>query len=476
MAAVVLGLLVGPLVACRIRRDVSEGRPAPSASAVSSVRTVISASAVPAASGPTPTLPDEIDVPLGAAVVAFGGADSTPDQSEALVTAARLATARLVEGGSSLEAVVAGVVVLEDEPSLDAGTGASLRFDGTTIECDAAVMDDQGRFAAVGALQQTRNPVRVALALLDGPHRILVGQGAAAFARSRGFDSVELSTPAAVARYAARIAALRADGATPAPSASASGAAVASPPPVDPMLEFWRRRLADATSAAMPSASSPPSAAPPPSTRPPSLPPGTDTVAVLVRSADGRFAGGVSSGGSELSLPGRVGDVVVPGAALWVAEDAAIAVSGRGEDVIDHRLAARVYERLRVIRSARLAAQWGLDELGGEGAVVVLNRQGAHVAAGRPIAWAENGASGERSSAPPVPSASVATALASAAAPAASAPTIVRSAVPVAEAPPPRPPRVPEAPAPPVTAAGATSAPRSVPSGSAAPSGPGRAP
>ncbi len=68
----------------------------------------------------------------------------------------------LAGGGSSLDAVCATVVELEDNPIYNAGTGAVLNFDGYR-ELDACVMESrEARAGAVSGLQRVRNPVLVA--------------------------------------------------------------------------------------------------------------------------------------------------------------------------------------------------------------------------------------------------------------------------------------------------------------------------
>ena len=112
----------------------------------------------------------------------------------------------LAARGSALDAAVAGTVWLEDDPRFNAGTGANIRLDGHTIQMDAAVMTDEGRFAAVGAIERVKNPVRVARAVMDStPHLFLVGEGATRFAHRIGFADVVPASPQAEAKYRARM-------------------------------------------------------------------------------------------------------------------------------------------------------------------------------------------------------------------------------------------------------------------------------
>jgi beta-aspartyl-peptidase (threonine type) len=95
----------------------------------------------------------------------------------------------LAAGGTALDAVVAAVRVLEDDPELNAGLGSALTRDGT-VETDAAVMDGRTqRIGAVGAVPDLGQAVRLARAVLDaGEHVLLVGPAALAFAREVGIE------------------------------------------------------------------------------------------------------------------------------------------------------------------------------------------------------------------------------------------------------------------------------------------------
>ncbi|KAI0212712.1 Threonine aspartase 1 [Lamellibrachia satsuma] len=90
---------------------------------------------------------------------------------------------------SALEAAKAATIFLEDSPWTNAGTGSNLTMQGT-VECDASIMDGQSmQYGAVGALSGVKNPVLVAVSLLETqkqgtmslgriPPSTLVGDGA----------------------------------------------------------------------------------------------------------------------------------------------------------------------------------------------------------------------------------------------------------------------------------------------------------
>src|SRR5262249_57119615 len=87
--------------------------------------------------------------------------------------AADAGNAVLAAGGSALDAVVAAVHVLEDDPEFNAGTGSALTRDGT-VETDASGMDgDTRRVGAVAAVPDLANPVALARAVLEAGEHVL---------------------------------------------------------------------------------------------------------------------------------------------------------------------------------------------------------------------------------------------------------------------------------------------------------------
>lgn len=95
---------------------------------------------------------------------------------------------RILEaGGSSLEAVEAAVVVLEDFPLFNAGKGSVFTNKGTH-EMDASIMDGKTLEAgAVSGISHIQNPVTLARAIKDkSGHVFLCGEEAEEFARVVG--------------------------------------------------------------------------------------------------------------------------------------------------------------------------------------------------------------------------------------------------------------------------------------------------
>ena len=362
---------------CRVRRE--RPAPKPSASVAVAPAPSVRPSAVPAPPRPKPeepvkdasvdAEPESLDAPEGALVLVLGAVRASPATLEGVRVAARFATRGLLSGGEARVAAVAGMVALEDDPDFPAGVGSALRDDGSSIECEAALMLDDGSFGAVAALRRTRNPIRVADAMLSTSDRVRVGRGAQKLAQELGFEDTSLLTPGAVERYrAARRAA-------PSPAADAG----ASPPPkeVDAGIDVEAESPAQAE----------------PDRTPPSDP---VTVAVLVRAADGHFAASASSGGLPSSGIGVMGEVPIEGAALYVGPAGAVAVSGSPEQVARLLLAREGYRQLERYGVPSYAAKWMLKQIEGPVAAAVIGRHGSSVQDNYPSVWAVNGPNGER--------------------------------------------------------------------------------
>lgn len=125
------------------------------------------------------------------AIAVHGGACDIPadlqaPRREGCAAAADAGAMILARGGSALDAVKVAVCLLEDDPLFNAGRGSVANADGV-VEMDAGIMD--GATLDVGAVACVRflyNPVEAAYSMLREPPVLLVGEGAEAFAKSRG--------------------------------------------------------------------------------------------------------------------------------------------------------------------------------------------------------------------------------------------------------------------------------------------------
>ena len=114
------------------------------------------------------------------------------------VTAVQKAFAMIAQGADVLDAVVAGVNLVELDPADDSvGYGGLPNADGV-VQLDSSVMHGpRKRAGAVAALEGVRTPSLVAKAVMENTdHHLLVGRDAQTFARQMGFTvEDDLNTP-----------------------------------------------------------------------------------------------------------------------------------------------------------------------------------------------------------------------------------------------------------------------------------------
>ncbi len=254
---------------------------------------------------------------------------------QGLLEAAEVGRSILSAGEAALDAAVAVVRCMEDSGIFNAGAGACLTEDGT-VEMDAAVMcgTDRG-FGGVAAVSGVANPVELARAILDStPHCLLVGLGAARFARRQDLPfREELPSPARVRQWEAKRRQL-------------AGASA-----VDPAerLASLGGVLGEDEEGRLPVGEG-------------------DTVGVCVRDQAGCFAAAVSTGGIWMKMAGRVGDSPLPGAGLWALDGAGAAVAtGTGELILRMLLSKDAVDGME--QGAQAACEAAVARLGQELAV-----------------------------------------------------------------------------------------------------------
>ncbi|MFA4851292.1 MAG: isoaspartyl peptidase/L-asparaginase, partial [Bacteroidales bacterium] len=100
----------------------------------------------------------------------------------------------LKKGGTSLDAVVVVIKILEDSPLFNAGKGAVFNSEGKN-ELDAAIMDGKTlKAGAVAGVTTVKNPIVAARAVMEKTiHVMLTNAGADKFAKEQGLDIVEPS-------------------------------------------------------------------------------------------------------------------------------------------------------------------------------------------------------------------------------------------------------------------------------------------
>ena len=237
----------------------------------------------------------------------------------------------LAAGGTALDAVEAAVRLLEDDPNFNAGRGAVFTHDGRH-ELDASIMDGRTRGAgAVAGVTATKNPIRLARAVMDkSPHVLLAGKGADLFSKEQGLEQVAneyFSTPD-------------------------------------------RRRQLEEMKAKQVSALD--------------VEYKYGTVGAVALDAHGHVAAATSTGGTTGKRWGRVGDSPLIGAGTY-ADDRACAVSATGHGeyfiraAVAHEICARVRHGGESGQRAADAVMAEVKALGGDGGVILVTPKGEQV-------------------------------------------------------------------------------------------------
>jgi beta-aspartyl-peptidase (threonine type) len=109
-----------------------------------------------------------------------------------LEEAIRTGYAILKDGGTSQEAVVKTIQVMEASPLFNAGKGAVFTHEETN-ELDASFMDGKTLNAgAVAGVMNVKSPIELAVKIMtDSDHVMLSGKGASLFAKEKGLEIVD---------------------------------------------------------------------------------------------------------------------------------------------------------------------------------------------------------------------------------------------------------------------------------------------
>ena len=226
----------------------------------------------------------------------------------------------LAEGGTALDAVETAVIMLEDDPTFDAGVGAHLNQAGL-VQLDAGMMDGATlQVGAVAAVEQIKNPIQVARLLLASEHNMFAGRGATEWARRAGIpliDPAELIVPREQRRYEYHLK--------------------HGPPTVIDAFD---------------------------------QPDGTVGAVAIDRT--GHLVAGTSTGGTLFKPVGRVGDSPLPGCGYYADnQSGAVSTTGHGESIIRIQLARTAADFAVQLAAAPSSAQ-GVFSAAAEAAIRVL--------------------------------------------------------------------------------------------------------
>ena len=177
-------------------RDSDPAGPRKTAADQFSRRTFLRSAAAAAAAGTlTPALAQTADPQSGARGSRRRSGPVVIASANGLAATERAAS-MIREGVDTLDAVIAGVNIVEQDPEdLTVGYGGLPNEDGV-VELDSCVMHGPTcRAGAVAALRNIKTPSRVAKTIMERTdHVMLVGEGALRFARAHGFEEVDLLT------------------------------------------------------------------------------------------------------------------------------------------------------------------------------------------------------------------------------------------------------------------------------------------
>lgn len=220
-------------------------------------------------------------------------------------------------GVDTLDAVIAGVNLVEDDPNdTSVGYGGLPNEEGE-VELDCSVMHGPTRSAgAVASLRYIKNPSKVAKLVMEHTdHILLVGEGALRFALSHGFKKEELLTDFS-RKVWLRWREERGERDAWGPSK------IQTVPETNRTEELLIQRILRE--------------------RP------TGTINCLAVNAKGEVSGVTTTSGLAWKIPGRVGDSPLIGCGLFVDNDVGAAGStGRGEENIRIAGGHTVVENMR---------------------------------------------------------------------------------------------------------------------------------
>jgi N4-(beta-N-acetylglucosaminyl)-L-asparaginase len=216
----------------------------------------------------------------------------------------------LKSGGDTLDAVVAAVTVVEDDPNDDSVGYGGLPNEEGVVELDASVMHGPTRRAgSVASVQRIKNVSRLAKTVMERTnHVMLVGDGARRFAVAEGFEEMNLLTEHSRKLWLAWKARTSVNWrpGTDSPEWKEHLAALFDNDPAQ--IAYAEQVIAH---------------------------PPTGTINCLAVNEKGEISGTTTTSGLAWKIPGRVGDSPVIGAGLFVDGDVGAAGStGKGEENI----------------------------------------------------------------------------------------------------------------------------------------------
>ncbi len=284
-------------------------------------------------------------------VVIHGGAgtilkkDMSPELEEQYRAKLKEALAqsyqKIKEGKSSLEAVEAAIVVMEDSPLFNAGKGAVFTSDGRN-ELDASIMYGKDKSAgAVAGLTVVKNPIKAAIAVMQkSEHVMMIGKGAEQFAKKEGLEIVNPKYFWTQHRWDALQKVKKAELKANQPNAMNNSHY--------PSYYWVDKKFG--------------------------------TVGCVALDRDGNISAGTSTGGMTNKKYGRVGDAPIIGAGTYADKNVGISGTGWGEFYIRtsaaRTVAAKYEYQNKDVKTATQEVMLEIEKLGGDGGMIALDKNG----------------------------------------------------------------------------------------------------
>lgn len=281
-------------------------------------------------------------------------ANMTPEMEEvyreSLENAIQKGYAVLKAGGSSLDAVEAAVMEMENNPLFNAGKGAVFTHEGKN-EMDASIMDGSNlKAGSIAGVTTIKNPIKTARKVMDNSvHVMLAGKGAEEFAAEQGEAIVSPDYFYTESRWRGLQRALRNQKVELDHSDSAKKNS-----PKTGMLDQFIFDQGEKYG----------------------------TVGAVALDSDGNLAAATSTGGMTNKRWNRVGDAPIIGAGTY-ANDATCAVSatGHGEffirSVVAYDISAlMMYGGMSLNEAADEVVMNKLVKMGGDGGIISVDKDG----------------------------------------------------------------------------------------------------
>ena len=260
---------------------------------------------------------------------------SSANRNNGGINACNKAVEVMKGGGDTLDAVIAGVNIVELDPrDSSVGYGGLPNEDGV-VQLDAScVHGPTRRMGAVGAIENIKTPSRVARRVMeDTDHMFLVGAGALKFARAEGFPEDNLLTEDSRLQWLVWKRSLRD------PNGHTNwGPGVDAPPEArrKAQIEELKKEFPwagdELLAEALRNAARPPHG----------------TINCIALNENGEMSAVTTTSGMAYKLAGRVGDSPIIGGGLWLDQDVGGAGStGRGEENLRVCGAHTVVENMR---------------------------------------------------------------------------------------------------------------------------------